>query len=103
MTTRSMKPIAKEEVLAQLKALKPELAQRYGVGQIGVFGFVARNEAHEESDIDVVVQMLPDILKRASLKAELEEKFGRDVDVIRYWHGMNQFLKARIDQEAVYA
>ena len=103
MTVKSVDAIARDAVLAQLRALKPELATRYDVSAIGIFGSVARNEAHEDSDIDVVVYMLPNILKRACLKAELEEKFGRKVDVIRYWHGMNTYLKARIDRDAVYA
>jgi predicted nucleotidyltransferase len=90
------------DIITKLRYLKPDLEQRYGVTRIGVFGSVARNEAHNESDIDIVVDMTPDLLKRVSLKAELELYFGRKVDVIRYWHGMNNYLKARIDQEAIY-
>lgn len=90
------------DVIQKLRHLKPELEQRYGVTRIGVFGSVARNEAHSDSDIDIVIEMAPDLLKRASLKAELELFFGKNVDVVRYWHGMNRFLKTRIDREAVY-
>ncbi len=90
------------DVIKKLRHLKPELEQRYGITRIGVFGSVARNEAHSSSDIDIVIEMAPDLLKRASLKAELESFFGRNVDVVRYWHGMNSFLKIRIDREAVY-
>jgi predicted nucleotidyltransferase len=46
--------------------------------------------------------MQPDMLKRVCLKAELETIFGCQVDVVRYWDGMNQYLKRRIDREAVY-
>jgi uncharacterized protein len=94
--------IKSNDVIKQLRHLKPELEQRYGVTRIGIFGSVARNESHNESDIDIVVDMAPDLLKRVSLKAELELLFGKKVDVVRYWHGMNNYLKARIDQEAVY-
>ena len=90
------------DVIKKLRHLKPELEQRYGVTRIGIFGSVARNEAHNESDIDIVVDMSPDLLKRVSLKAELELIFDKKVDVVRYWYGMNNYLKARIDQEAVY-
>jgi uncharacterized protein len=90
------------DVIKKLRHLKPELEQRYGVTRIGIFGSVARNEAHNDSDIDIVVDMAPDLLKRVSLKAELELLFDKKVDVVRYWHGMNNYLKARIDQEAVY-
>jgi uncharacterized protein len=47
--------------------------------------------------------MLPDLLKRASLKEYLEKLFNKEVDVVRYWYGMNPYLKTRIEQEALYA
>lgn len=94
--------IKSNDIIKQLHDIKPELEKRYGVTRIGIFGSVARNEAHHESDIDIVVDMAPDLLKRVSLKAELELLFGKKVDVVRYWHGMNNYLKMRIDQEAVY-
>ena len=94
--------IKSNDVIEKLRHLKPELKKRYGVTCIGIFGSVARNEAQSGSDIDIVVDMAPDLLKRVSLKAELELLFGKKVDVVRYWHGMNYYLKARIDQEAVY-
>ena len=52
--------------------------------------------------MDVVVEMQPDLMKRARLKAELESFFQRKVDVVRDWRGMNRFLKKRIDDEALY-
>ncbi len=94
--------VTQAEILAQLRGLKPALAERYAVSQIGIFGSVARNEAQLDSDIDVVVHMQPDILKRARLKAELEQILGQGVDVIRYRDSMNPYLKARIDQDVIY-
>lgn len=96
-------PLDKESILSELSFLKEELTIRYEVNKIGVFGSIARNEADENSDIDIVVDMQPNILNRVNLKIELEQRFGRKVDVIRYWYGMNKYLKARIDREAVYA
>jgi len=78
--------------------LKLELRDRYKVTKIGIFGSVARNEATEESDIDIVVEMEPNILKRVGLKQELEKLFNREVDVIRYRQGMNPHLKSEIDE-----
>ena len=94
--------LTKAEVLARLQTLKPEIAERYAVNKIGIFGSVARNEEHQASDIDVVVHMQPDMLKRLRLKAELENLFGRKVDVIRYRDSMNPYLKARIEREVIY-
>jgi len=97
-----MQNIDREKILQKLSAVKPDLEKRYGLTRIGIFGSVARNEAKQYSDIDVVVEMQPDLLKRVSLKDELEELFGIEVDVVRYRHGMNVFLKNRIDSEAIY-
>lgn len=92
----------RETVLQELRSLKTQFEQSYGVTKIGIFGSVARNEARDDSDVDIVVEMQPDLMKRARLKAELESFFRRKVDVVRYWHGMNRFLKKRIDDEALY-
>ena len=90
-------------ILDLLRQLPPDFCDRYGITKIGIFGSVARNNARANSDIDIVVEMQPDLLKRVRLKAELEEIFGRSVDVVRYWEGMNKYLKSRIDREAQYA
>jgi hypothetical protein len=94
--------INKDQIIDQLRILKPELKERYGVIKIGIFGSLARNESHDRSDIDIVVEMLPDLLKRANLKEYLETLFNKKVDVVRYWYGMNPYLKTRIDREALY-
>jgi uncharacterized protein len=94
--------IDRSEILERLRTLKPELAERYAIDRIGLFGSIARNEARPTSDIDVVVYMPPDLLKRVRLKAELENLFGREVDVIRYRDSMNPYLKMRIDREVIY-
>ena len=93
----------RETILKQLKRIKPDLEQRYGVTRIGIFGSFARNEIHEDSDVDVVVEMRePDLFYMVHIKETLEESFKMPVDVIRYREMMNSRLKARIDREAVY-
>ncbi|MGK7879509.1 MAG: nucleotidyltransferase family protein [Crocosphaera sp.] len=94
--------MAKNKILQQLNTVKHELGERYAVTQIGIFGSVARNEDRQTSDIDIVVHMSPNLLKRVRLKAELENLFGKKVDVIRYRNSMNPYLKARIDRDVIY-
>lgn len=96
------KAISREKIIRELGLLKPELAERYGVTRIGVFGSVARDEAGENSDVDIVVEMQPNLIKRAHLKVELESILGKNVDVVRYRRGMNELLKRQIDNEALY-
>jgi hypothetical protein len=47
----------KESILSELSSLKDDLTARYEVNKIGVFGSIIRNEANENSDIDIVVDM----------------------------------------------
>jgi len=96
--------MVKKEIIEILRQYKKEFAEQYGILDIGVFGSVARDEAGEDSDIDVVVRIIkPDLFLLVGLKNELEERLHRRVDIVTYRKNMNQFLKKRIDGEAVYA
>jgi hypothetical protein len=92
----------RDQVLHLLGSHKKELEQRYHLKKVGVFGSVARNSATDDSDIDIVVEMEPNMLLEVQLKEELEQLLGSKVDLIRYWRRMNPYLKARIDREAHY-
>ena len=52
-----MSVLQKNEVLAILRYHKPRFSEQYGVTDLGVFGSVARDEAHPDSDVDIVVRM----------------------------------------------
>ncbi|MEA1867699.1 MAG: nucleotidyltransferase family protein [Thermodesulfobacteriota bacterium] len=94
----------RNEIIEILREYKKEFAEQYGILDIGVFGSVARDEASEESDVDVVVRILrPDLFMLVGIKQDLEERFHMSVDIVTYWKSMNQFLKKRIDKEALYA
>jgi uncharacterized protein len=45
----------------------------------------------------------PDLFMLVGIKHELEKRLHRPVDIVTYRESMNQFLKKRIDGEAVYA
>ena len=71
---------------------------------IGIFGSSARGDAHERSDVDIVVELeRPDLFHLIGIKQDLEEKLNRHVDIVRYREKMNAFLKRRIEREAIYA
>jgi uncharacterized protein len=93
----------RETILAELRRMKPEFSRRYGVNRMALFGSFARDTAHPDSDIDVVVELAePDLFDLVHIKESLETGFRRPVDVIPYTASMNGFLKARIQSEAVY-
>ncbi|MEO0535012.1 MAG: nucleotidyltransferase family protein [Cyanobacteria bacterium P01_A01_bin.123] len=94
--------LKRSAVLAALRQLKPILVKEYGVTRLGIFGSVARGEATESSDVDVVVEMSPDLFRMVHLKSYLQESLQIPVDLVRYRPDMNNFLKQRIEQEAMY-
>ncbi|MCD6568069.1 MAG: nucleotidyltransferase domain-containing protein [Dehalococcoidia bacterium] len=95
--------MSRKEVLQILKAFKEKNGQQYGILTIGLFGSAARDSMNEASDIDVVVELeRPDLFNLIGIKQDLEEQLGQPVDIVRYRERMNDFLKRRIDQEAVY-
>ena len=61
----------REAVLQEIRSLKPRFERMYGVTKIGIFGSLARDEARDDSDVDVVVEMQPDLMKRARLRRSL--------------------------------
>lgn len=90
------------EILDALRAHKAQLVARYGVTRLGVFGSLARGEFSAGSDVDIVVEMPPDLFKMVHMKAELEKLLSRSVDLIRYQKYLNALLKRKIDEEAIY-
>ena len=92
------------EILEILRDYKKKSVEQYEILSIGVFGSVARDEAGDGSDVDVVVRISePDLFMLAGIKSDLEERLHQSVDLVTYREDMNRFLKERIDGEAVYA
>ena len=57
----------------------------------------------EQSDIDVVVELeTQDLFDLIAIKLDLEEQLSQQVDIVSYRDKMNNFLKLRIEKEAVY-
>ncbi|MDV3348731.1 nucleotidyltransferase family protein [Leptothoe sp. LEGE 181152] len=97
------KVIERSQVLDLLRRIQPTLKEKYGVTKLGIFGSVARGEATESSDVDIVLEMKrPNLFIRVNIKEELEKFLDRPVDVVRYRERMNPYLKRRIDQDVIY-
>ncbi len=71
------------DIKNKLTELKPELHERFGVSEIGVFGSWVRGEQREGSDIDVLVDFdrRIDLFDLMELQEYLEEAFGKKVDI----------------------
>jgi len=95
--------MTREETLAVLRQFKREYAEQYGILEIGVFGSVGRDEAREDSDIDICIKTLtPNPFALVHIKELIEARLHKPVDIIRVREQMNPFLKERIEKEAHY-
>jgi hypothetical protein len=95
--------MGREDILVILRDYKQNNAEKYGILEIGVFGSVARDEANDDSDVDICVKTkTPDAFALVHIKEEIENLVGKHVDIIRVREQMNPFLKKRIEKEGVY-
>ena len=76
MTLEGLLKTKREEIL--------KVCAKYGAHNVRVFGSVARGEADEKSDIDLIVDFEPGrtLLDHAGLWLELQELLGVKVDVV---------------------
>ena len=82
--------MTKEYILDFLRINKKLLKEKYQVTKIGLFGSYARNEAREDSDIDIAVEIESRNSFRSffSLLHFLEDSFHKKIDL-----GMETSLK----------
>ena len=79
-----------------------KIAAKHGAYNVRIFGSVARDEADEESDVDILIDAGP---KRTpwfpgGLIVDLEELLGRKVDVVTA-KGLRKRIKDCVLKEAV--
>ena len=90
---------------ALLKAKRDEILRicaKYGARNVRVFGSVARGDADEHSDIDLLVEFDTErsLLDHAGLWLELQELLGVKVDVVSE-RGLKTRIRERVLQEAI--
>ena len=94
----------RDDIIEALRHFKKGNQGRYHIEKIGIFGSSARGDMSAESDIDVVVLLeKQDLFNLIGIKQDLEEQLGVPVDVVSYREKMNNYLKRKIEDEALYA
>jgi predicted nucleotidyltransferase len=78
------------------------LAARHGASNVRVFGSIARHEADERSDVDLLVDLERgrSLFDLGGLLMDLRQMLGRDVDLVTE-RGLRFALRERVLQEAV--
>lgn len=94
MTIQQLLKEKREEIL--------RIAAKHGARNVRVFGSVARGEADEQSDLDLLVEFEPgrSLMDHAALWLELQELLGCKVDVVSD-RGIKPRIRDRVLREAV--
>ena len=93
----------KDYILRVIREKQSELARRFSVRRIGVFGSFARGSASAESDVDILVELAePTFDHYMDLKFYLEEVLNRSVDLVMA-DTVKPRLRPIIGKEVVYA
>lgn len=88
----------REEILSILAKEKFQLATKFQLKELSLFGSYARGDQREDSDIDIIVDCDPSIgLDFVTLADQIEELLGQSADVVsiraikpKYWHEIEQ-------------
>jgi predicted nucleotidyltransferase len=77
------------------------LAARRGIAEVRVFGSMARGDAGDESDVDLLVSLPPGVSGFAlgGLLLDLQDLLGRRVDILTEG-GLHPALRQRVLSEA---
>jgi predicted nucleotidyltransferase len=91
-----------EDLRHDKKAAILDLARQHGARGIRVYGSVARGQATDQSDLDLLVEWEPDrsLLDVVGLKQDLEELLGVAVD-IGSERGLHWYIRDEVLREAV--
>ncbi|MCK5362233.1 MAG: nucleotidyltransferase family protein [Gammaproteobacteria bacterium] len=93
----------RERVLQLLAQHKPQLAQRYGVLRLALFGSTARDSANAESDIDILVAFDGPATSQRYFGVQfyLEDLLDRPVDLVTE-KALRPELRPHIEREALH-
>ena len=82
-----------------LRKFKVNFADKYGIKTLGLFGWFARKQQKETSDLDVVVILEePDFFTLVVIKEELEKLTNYKVDVVNF----RESFKTNILKDAMF-
>jgi uncharacterized protein len=94
--------MGREETIKTLREHSAEIRERFGVCRLRLFGSTARNDASDDSDIDVLVEFTsdPTFSGYFDLKFFLEDLLGRRVDLVEE-SGLRKEIRPYVEQDAI--
>ncbi|MFZ4751760.1 MAG: nucleotidyltransferase family protein [Chitinophagaceae bacterium] len=90
------------QIIQELRLLKPELSDRFFVNEIGLYGSVTRDDFNVDSDVDIIVDFSKPIgIAFVDLADFLESKIHRKVDLVSK-NAMRNYFYSSIEKEIQY-
>jgi uncharacterized protein len=92
----------REPAVRILSQCADELRARFGISELVLFGSVARDEARDDSDVDVMVSFAqtPSFTAFMELKDYLEHRLGTRVDLVTR-AGLKPRVRPYVEREAL--
>jgi uncharacterized protein len=92
----------RNNALTLFRTIKPILAQQFGVTQLALFGSTARNEASDNSDVDILVSFdgPATSARYFGVQFYLEDQLGCSVDLVTE-KALRPELRPFIEKEAI--
>jgi predicted nucleotidyltransferase len=92
----------REQAISTLRGYLPTLRRDYGVRRVALFGSTARDEARDDSDLDLLVdfEVGPTFDSFMELKFFLEDHLGLRVDLVTP-RALKPRIRPMVEREAV--
>ncbi|WP_328190351.1 nucleotidyltransferase family protein [Marinobacter sp. OP 3.4] len=93
----------RQTVIEQLDRHKPELASRYGVTRLALFGSTARDVARDDSDVDILVAFDGPATSQRYFGVQfyLEDLLNCSVDLVTD-KALRPELRPYVEQDAIH-
>lgn len=93
----------RQQILDQLRVYYSYNKERFGIEKLGIFGSFARGEETPESDIDIIISLKnPSFFLYGEISRQLQDVFGREIDLVSAKAHLNDEFKLQIEKEAIY-
>jgi predicted nucleotidyltransferase len=92
----------REEAISTLRTYLPAIRRDFGVRRLALFGSTARDQARDDSDLDILVDFEtgPTFLSFMGLRAFLEDQTGRKIDLVTQ-DALKPRMRPVVEREAV--
>ncbi len=100
-------PILKSAILDYLKSNKQLFKEKYGITMLGLYGSYARNEANENSDVDIFYERDKSFNLKSGLEfLSLNDVMSKDLGVMKLdfvnLNSMNPIIKYNAEKDFIY-